>query len=149
MNDQPINLRVLLLLVIAFGISLYARAQNNVRNPNTDSEILSKAITDSTLWENTSIPLESLSEIYLLDHGVTLDVPEQFTIQGILIKVIQKNQLSLVGDTPLVQVHTFNVENEAALVRLYLRYVENGVEKNTNTELWFNNDGANWNLITK
>ncbi|PIB37728.1 hypothetical protein [Maribacter sp. 4G9] len=148
MYDQSINLKALLLLIVLMVISIRTSAQNESSYQSQDSQILSKAILDSSLWAETSFNLEEISKIYLLDHGVTLNILDQFSLEEIAIEVIQKNQLSQIGSAPLVQVHTFHVENDMALVRLYLRYVIDGSEKNTNTELRFNKNGGTWNIVT-
>lgn len=149
MYDQPINLKGLLLLIVMMVISIHVSAQNELSDPNQDLQLLSKAILDPALWDETSFEMEDLSKIYLLDHGVTLNIPDTLNVQGIKVEIIQKNQLSQIGNVPLIQVHTFNVSNNDALIRLYLRYVENGIEKSTNAEQWFIKDGTNWNLVTK
>tara|TARA_R110002049_G_scaffold28018_4_gene96604 strand:- start:2664 stop:3104 length:441 start_codon:yes stop_codon:yes gene_type:complete len=146
MKKQLKNLTCLLLLICSlYGQDVTAQQPND----QTTFELLSHAISQEFFWTASSINMEDLSKLYILDHGVALDLPESFAIKSIPVEIIQKNQISAIGNQPLIQVHTLNVNKDKALVRLYLTYKQTGEEKSSNSEFLYEHNGTNWVLTTK
>ncbi|WP_149275509.1 hypothetical protein [Pareuzebyella sediminis] len=146
MNSKPKKTLFVVTLVLTVFIQ-NLMAQNN--GSNSTQDLLSKAISDEILWTKSEITLNEVSKIYLLDHGVVLDLPEHFTIQGIPIEIIQKNQIESIGNFPLVQIHTLNIGDDKALVRIYLSRKEAGIDNNYNAEFQFTKQNMAWVLTNK
>lgn len=140
--------KLILALILVFSVCVQdLMAQSS--GANTTQEVLSKTIEDEILWRKAEISLDKVSKIYLLDHGVVLDVPEYFTVKGIPVQIIQKNQLQSAGNYPLIKVHTLNIEDDRVLVRMYLSQIIGGIEKNSNAEFHFTKQNTSWVLTNK
>ena len=147
MNLKPKKILLPFILVLSVWVQKLSAQESGANN--TTKVLLSKAISDEIIWNKLELNLNEVSQIYLLDHGVVLDLPENFTINNIPIEVIQKNQVENIGDFPLVQIHTLNVENDKALVRIYLSQKNGRIENNANAEFQFTKQNLAWLLTNK
>ena len=135
--------RVWVLLPLLF-LSFLCSAQKS--NAEITVSLLSKSISQSEFWTESSIDWKSLPKLYILEHGDTLSIPDNFFIEGVPIEVIQKNQLPLIGDNPVILVHTLSFDDSKALLRLYLEYEKEGQRKTSNSSFSYDYKGFDWVL---
>ncbi|KAA2219929.1 hypothetical protein [Maribacter flavus] len=141
--------KILLALTLLLSVWVQKISSQESDGVSTPQELLSIAISDENLWSELEMNPNEVSKIYLLDHGVVLNLPENFTINGIPFEIIQKNQVESIGDFPMVRVHTLNIEEDKALVRIYLSKKSNGIEYNSNAEFQFTKQNLAWVLTNK
>ena len=130
-------------LIPIFFISFLITAQEADVN-----EIITKSILDTKLYEGTSFQPESFDTFFVLNHGFDVTISDGLLVNGTPLTLIDKSELSAMGDTPYFLIHTFNIEDKKALVRLYLSFKSDGEERTTNTELLFTKNNTNWTLIS-
>lgn len=116
---------------------------------NTSQNLLSISISDDLLWQPLELDFNQVAGIYILDHGVTLEIPESFDIDGVPVEIVQKNQLESIQDLPLIHIHTLNIEKNQALLRIYLSKKRNGKEQTSNAEFYFERKNLEWQLTKK
>ncbi len=142
---MKIRLSPLIFMLTVF-LSIYTQ---DLKAQNTTQNLLSNAISDETLWESLELDFNQVSKIYILDHGVTLELPDTFDIDGIPVEIIQKNQVESIRGFPLIHIHTLHVENNQALLRIYLSKRQNGKEQTTNAEFQFIKKDLEWQITKK
>ena len=134
---------VMLTLMITFCCQMLRGQSSSI---NEHESLLEISISDSSLWDSIGLQLTDFSKVYILDHGVELNLREAFKVHGIQTEIIQKNQIEFIGNQPLVQIHTLNVDTDKALVRIYLMANINGTEKNSNASFQFIKKDNAWLL---
>lgn len=149
---KKISNQLKMLLMFLFGLFSTSGVSQNVTSSHSEEAtiaILSQSLRHQNLWNEVPANLKQVTTYTILHHGVELNLPENTTIDGIPVEIIEKDELHLIGNQPYFIVHTFHVESAKALVRLYLTYMSGGSSKTSNVELFYSKDnGGYWNIET-
>ncbi|MEA1786171.1 hypothetical protein U1E44_08720 [Arenibacter sp. GZD96] len=147
MTRTTIQLNKLMLLYF-FTVFCIATAQEHKSSASERdvASVLAIAMQHESLWKEPLIKATHLSNYYILHHSVELDLPEAFSINGIPVSLIEKEELSSLGDQPYFIVHTLVVDRDSAFVGIYLTYSDNGSAKTSNTTLKLLKESDQWSI---
>ena len=135
------------LLVITFCNTVNAQdGKLNVNSNQVPIEIISKSIGNNELWEESTLDFNTITPLYILNHGVNLDLPSNLKVSGKPVVLINKGDINELGNPPYFLFHTLNIEEAKAFVRLYLSFNMNGERKSDNVEIYFLKTQNGWEI---
>lgn len=139
-----------MLLFLLFTHSYFSGISQNANSLNSEATtiaILSQALRHPSLWNEVPANYKQISNYTILHHGVELNLPDGITIGELPVTIIEKSEIPLLEDWPYFIIHTFNIETNEALIRLYLNYKSAGITKTSNVELIYKKDAdGHWTI---
>lgn len=138
---------VVLLLFYSFLSTIKAQEYSeNGYLGQIPEEIISQSLSNTHLWEESSLSFNAVSTIYVLNHGVELDLPTNLEVSGKPVVLINKGDIGTLGNPPYFLFHTLKIDEVKAFVRIYLSYDVNGERTTNNVELYFLKTQTGWEI---
>jgi hypothetical protein len=136
-----------LLLFYSFNNSLKAQVNNiYAQTDQVSSEIISQCLNNNSLWEGSPLSFNNISTLYILNHGVELDLSSTLEVNNKPVVFINKGDIETLGNPPYFLFHTLDIEESKAFVRIYLSYVSNNETKTSNIEIYFTKNNNHWEI---
>ncbi len=138
-------------IALLFFITFLGRASTFPNTPSeveeVPTELLSLCLSNAAIWDQLSFGEDSLDAYYILDHGVDVDIQNNLKLHNKSVMLIGKRDLGALNDAPYFLFHTLQVNEDSALVRVYLTYKEAGEEKTVHAELSLEKRTGIWKVI--
>lgn len=138
---------VVLFLFYSFFNTMNAQEHyNNEHSGEIPKEIIFQSLSNSNLWEESTLNFNSVSTLYILNHGVELELPTNLELGGKPVVLINKGDIDALGNPPYFLFHTLNINDVNAFVRIYLSYDLNGERKTNNVEIYLLKTTNGWEI---
>lgn len=136
----------MMLLLQLSGQSAFS--QTHVNADVIPVEILTKSIMHQELWKESTLSINDVNTIYILNHGVKAlnDLPLNLKLNNKPVILINKSDIGTLGNTPHFLFHTLNVEESKAFIRIYMSYLFNGERRTSNLEIAFVKNNGDWEI---
>tara|TARA_R110002051_G_scaffold64139_3_gene116818 strand:+ start:18439 stop:18906 length:468 start_codon:yes stop_codon:yes gene_type:complete len=141
--------KLITILFLFYSCFSTVKAQENNGNEyvgQLPEEIISQSLSNTHLWEESSLSFNAVSSLYVLNHGVELDLPTNLEVSGKPVVLINKGDIGTLGNSPYFLFHTLKIDEVKAFVRIYLSYDVNGERATNNVELNFLKTQNGWEL---
>ncbi|WP_074674517.1 hypothetical protein [Maribacter dokdonensis] len=147
-SEMVLN-KSILILFIFYSCITTMKAQDYNKNGDLDqipNEIITQSLSNPNLWKESNLSFNTTSTLYVLNHGVDLDIPTNTIVSGKPVVLINKGDIYALGNPPYFLFHTLKIDDSKAFVRLYLSFDVNGKRKTNNTEIYFLKTQNGWEI---
>ncbi|APQ18043.1 hypothetical protein [Maribacter hydrothermalis] len=141
--------KLITILLLFYSCFSTVRAQENNGHEyvgQLPEAIISQSLNNAKLWEESTVSFTDVPTLYVLNHGVELDLPSNLVVSGKPVVLINKGDINALGNPPYFLFHTLKIDEVKAFVRIYLSYDVNGERTTKNEELYFVKTQNGWEV---